>query len=439
MLRGIKKKSLKKHLSAPGLLNKVYKTFKKIPDTRKFIQAPKISITDHLMSGLAVFSLKCPSLLNYDNLRRHSAIQENLKSLYHVETAPSDTYLRNRLDEVDPKFIRPAFKNIFSMVQRGKVLEEFVYLDGCVLLSGDGTGQFHSNTISCPHCCTKKSASGKVSYYHQMFGVCMVHPEKKHVIPLCPEPIINQHNTEKNDCERNACKRFLANFRKEHPHLKAILLEDGLGSTAPNIKMIEEHKLKYILGAKPGDHQFLFKNLQESENSKYHEYTTDDGNYHQFLYLNGTPLNKSNPDLKVNALEYRCTDKKGKEKNFSWVTNIHIKETNILKIATAGRARWKVENETFNTLKNLEYNFNHNYGHGKQYLSTVFCMLMILAFLIDQVQLLCCSYFGRCKKAMGAYRELWQNMRALFQFFCFRDWEHFYRAILKEVPIVDSS
>ena len=56
-----------------------------------------------------------------------------------------------------------------------------------------------------------------------------------------------------------------------------------------------------------------------------------------------------------------------------------------------GRARWKIENETFNTLKNLGYNFEHNYGHGKKYLSTVFGLLMMLAFLLDQIQELCCT------------------------------------------------
>ena len=45
-----------------------------------------------------------------------------------------------------------------------------------------------------------------------------------------------------------------------------------------------------------------------------------------------------------------------------------------------GRARWKIENETFNTLKNQGYHFEHNYGHGYQHLSVVLAMLMLLAF-----------------------------------------------------------
>ena len=429
---------LRKHLSASGLISNIYHKFNKIPDLRKFSINGTIPLIDHLMSGLAVFGLKCPSLLNYERKRKDQAVVENLRDLYHVNSPPSDTYLRERWDEVNPKFLRPAFKKIFALAQRGKVLEEFRYMDGHVLISGDGTSKFHSSKISCPQCCTKRHSNGTVSYYHQMFGVCIVHPDKRNVIPLCPEVIINQHNSPKNDCERNACKRFLENFRREHPHIKAILLEDGISSTAPHIRLVEEFKLRYIFGAQPGDHSFLFDYLEKSTDASYFECRTDDGNYHQFRFLNDAPLNKSNQDLKVNIIEYRCTDLKGKEKNFSWVTNIKVTETNVLKIAKAGRARWKIENETFNTLKNLGYNFEHNYGHGKQYLSTVFCMLMMLAFLIDQIQEICCPLFSRCKRLLGTYRELWATMAALFRFMPLRNWEHFYLLMLKEIPF-DSS
>jgi hypothetical protein len=96
-----------------------------------------------------------------------------------------------------------------------------------------------------------------------------------------------------------------------------------------------------------------------------YEVRTENGYLNQFRFVNGFSLNKSNLDVKVNLIEYRQTDAKGKEINFSWVTNIRITTENIMKIMRGGRARWKVENETFNKLKNLGYNFEHNYGHGK--------------------------------------------------------------------------
>ncbi len=66
------------------------------------------------------------------------------------------------------------------------------------------------------------------------------------------------------------------------------------------------------------------------------------------------------------------------------ITYIEVSEQTVRDIVKGGRARWKIENETFNTLKNQGYNFEHNYGHGNQNLSNVLAGLMLLAFMIDQ-------------------------------------------------------
>ncbi|MCK5612321.1 hypothetical protein KAR91_61180 [Candidatus Pacearchaeota archaeon] len=192
--------TLRKHLSASGLLKIVYQQFSKIPDVLNFSRNVSISLSDHLMSGLAVFGLKCPSLLDFDKRRSDNVIAQNLRDLYHVKTAPCDTYLRERLDQVDPDSLRSAFTKVFASFQRGKGLEEFDFLNGHVLISGDGTGQFSSSKVSCSHCCKKEHKNGTITYYHQMFGACIVHPDKKNVIPLCPEVMLNQDGSTKNDC-----------------------------------------------------------------------------------------------------------------------------------------------------------------------------------------------------------------------------------------------
>ena len=162
--------SLRKHLSAPGLINTVNQQFRKISDPRKFARNGAIALKDHLMSGLAVFGLKCQSLLDYDRRRSDNATEQNLRDLYQVDSPPSDTYLRERLDEVNPDNLRPAFKKLFASFQRGKGLEAYEYIEGRVLITIDGTGLFASNNISCPHCCVKQYTNGTKSYYHQMLG-----------------------------------------------------------------------------------------------------------------------------------------------------------------------------------------------------------------------------------------------------------------------------
>ena len=70
---------LRQQLSAPGLLKTVRQTFDEIFDPRP--GRSEISLTDALMSGLAVFGLKYPSLLQIDEGRNEAAIRSNLKTL----------------------------------------------------------------------------------------------------------------------------------------------------------------------------------------------------------------------------------------------------------------------------------------------------------------------------------------------------------------------
>lgn len=420
--------TVRKSLCADSLLADIYHCFQKVPDPRQLPDNVSVSFTDVLMSGLAVFGLKFPSLLQYDQNRQ--TLDSNLLSLYRIKAPPSDTYMRERLDELDPRVIRPVFKKMFSKIQRGKCLENFQFLDGYYLLSLDGTGEFSSSTVCCPQCCKKEHKDGSVTYYHQMLGACIVHPDQPNVIPLCPEPIQNGDGAAKNDCERNASKRFIEHLRREHPHLKVIILGDGIASNAPYIRLLKEHTMKFLLGAKPGDHQSLFATLDASEETNYYEVLDDKGFMHQFRFLNDVALNKSNPDVRVNVLEYMQTDPRGKETVFAWVTNIHITQTNAFALMKGGRARWKIENETFNTLKNLGYNFEHNYGHGKKFLSTILCLLMLLAFLVDQIQGMTCSLFRAVKKQAGSFQGLWEELRVLFKFMEWLSWEQLYQFIV---------
>ena len=129
----------------------------------------------------------------------------------------------------------------------------------------------------------------------------------------------------------------------------------------------------------------------------------------------------------------------GKERHFSWVTDLPIDESNVMDLMRAGRARWRIENETFNTLKNQGYRFEHNFGHGENRLSTVFAYLMMLAFLIDQIQQRCCRLFRAAQAKAGRPLYFWEKLRAMFLEFALPDWDTLYRSLAfghrAQVPI----
>ena len=262
-----------------------------------------------------------------------------------------------------------------------------------------------------------------------MLGAVLVHPEQKEVFPLAPEPITKKDGKKKNDCERNAATRLLRDVRREHPFLKLIVVEDGLASNGPHINRLKELNLRFILGAKPGDHKFLFDLVNRSRSVKRAEFSDEEGVRHEFRYLNKAPLNDANFDLEVNFVEYWEKRPDGRKQRFSWVTDLPVEDHNLMEIMRAGRARWRIENETFNTLKNQGYNFEHNFGHGYKHLSNVLAYLMMLAFLIDQIQQRCCNLFQRAQKKAERPSYLWEKLRAMFFNFSLPSWEALYRAI----------
>jgi DDE family transposase len=401
----------RKHLSADALFSVVRSGFAAIPDYR--LSDTEISLTNALMSAFALFSLKSPSLLAFDKHR----IEGNLGTIYAIDRVPCDTQMREILDPVSPESVRPLFRRVFGQLQRGKALESMLFLEDYYLLALDGTEYFSSKTIHCASCLQKVHRNGSITYYHQMLGAALVHPEQRAVIPLMPEPIVKQDGTGKNDCERNAAKRFIAKLRKDHPHLKFIVTEDSLSSNAPHIATLHAHGLHYILGVKDGDHAYLFEQVQAAEQAgrvtSYERHDRAARVVHRFRFVNDVPLNTSNRDVRVNFIEYWEVGEH-KVQHFSWVTDLRVSQRNVYHLMRGGRARWKIENETFNTLKNQGYHFEHNYGHGTQNLSVVFAMVMMLAFLVDQTQQLCCALFQAVWSKLGSKRLLWERMRALF-------------------------
>jgi hypothetical protein len=308
------------------------------------------------------------------------------------------------------------------------MLDRFLYFKKYYLLSIDGTGQYSSDKVHCKNCCEKHHRDGTVTYYHQMLGAAIVHPDERVVIPLAPEPIVKSDGTNKNDCEKNASKRMLKDFRREHPHLNVIVVEDGLASNYPHLSSLDALKLQYIIGVKSGDHAFLFDWIKHSKADDV--IINKEKTKHIFRYVNDVPLNDEYFDYHVNVLEYWEEKPGGKKQYFSWVTSFKINNDNVFDLMRAGRARWKIENETFNTLKNNGYNFEHNYGHGNDNLCSVMTMLMLLAFLIDQVQFLCCSLRKKLKDKCGAWYAVFEKIRSMFQMVVWDTWLQLYELLL---------
>jgi hypothetical protein len=404
----------------------------------KEIKGSLFSNEDCLMSGLALFTFKFPSLLQFDGATRlDDGLGQNIKALFQLNhSAPSDTYMRERLDEIDPSVSRGAFTKIFALLQRSHHLDHFQFM-GRYLISLDGTGVFSSSSIHCSNCCVKEHRNGTKTYYHQILAAALVHPDQKVVYPLAPEPIMKEDGSQKNDCERNATKRWVQDFKREHPHLKATILADGLACNEPLIRLLQENNLSYILVCKEGDHTYL-KNWIDAlgpEDMMQKETISPTGTY-RYAIMKDVPLKDGPNAPSVTVVSFQETTPKSKRK-WLWVTDLDVTLENVKEFTKGARSRWKIENETFNTLKNQGYQFEHNFGHGNKYLHRVLTSLMMLAFFIDQCLQAVNKRFQAALAHLGSKRALWDRMRNAIFHWLLPDFETLYYLIVHPPPLIN--
>lgn len=251
-----------------SLLVEVRKSFSQSLKRYKIKEAPNFNYfnLDCLMSGLAIFTFKYPSLLQFDALRTaEEQRRKNLKQLFGLNTLPCDTQMRTRLDEIPWQVCRLAFTRLFTLLQRGSVFEHFQFLEKRYLVSIDGTGVFSSHKVRCSHCCVKNHQNGTKTYHHQVMGAAMVHPDEKVVYPFDAKPILKSDGEKKNDCERRAVTRWIESFKREHSSLKVTILADGLHSNGPFIDLLRSHGMNFIIVYKESDHKYLSKWIESAD------------------------------------------------------------------------------------------------------------------------------------------------------------------------------
>lgn len=423
---------VKKHLSFKGLMKQLSERLFEMKDSRQKGKV-KYSLHDCFMSGFAMMYFQDPSLLEFQRQMQQTINLNNLETMFHVTAIPGDSQLRDVLDKSPSHILEKVFCDYFRQLQRGKHLEGYQFLPGKYLITLDGSQYFSSEKICCPGCLVKSSHKGEVRYSHQILQTALVHPDYKPVIPLAPEQIQNTDGADKQDCEINAGKRAVKKIRKYHPKLGIIVVGDSLYSKQPFIKELKDLKMSFILVAKPKDHKIMIEwvgeQRQMGEESRL-QCKDRKGRRHLYQWINGVPLNGNKNTYWVNYFEYQIiVDEKTTYRN-SWVTDIPIDKDNVKHLVRGGRSRWKIENETFNTLKNQGYHLEHNFGHGKNHLSMNFFTLNLLAFLMHQIFELTDPLYQKCRAQFSARREYWNQLRCTLRILLFNNWESLLRFIL---------
>lgn len=371
-------------------------------------------LSDAALAAFAVFFSQSPSFLAHQRTMEKRKGKSNAQTLFGMEQIPTDTHIRTLLDGVPSESLFVVFRHVFGELLATGVLERFRTKSGQLLLALDGTGYFSSETIHCDNCSRRELKKGKLRYSHSVITPVVVSPEQREVISLEPSFILPQDGEEKQgqrsaeavpSCEINAAKRWLQEGASHYELEGAIVLGDDLYSHQPYCQALLDKDLNFILVCKPDSHQTLYEylTLHSPHELKQRIWNGRHGEIHHYRYAKGLPLRDGENALQVNWCELSITHEDSGKLLFrnSFATNLSVTADNVAEIVQWGRCRWKIENENNNVLKTKGYNMEHNYGHGKQNLSTVLVTLMLYAFLGHTVFALTLPSYQQVRKELG--------------------------------------
>ena len=380
------------------------------------------------MAAFSAFFMQSPSFLSHQIQLRAGAGhgRSNCETLFGMQSIPSDNHIRDMLDFVEPASLDGLFDEALAAVERAGALAPLTRLDGRLLIALDGTEYFCSNKLSCRHCSTRKRANGVTEFHHTMLAASVVTPGRNLALPLPPEFVRPQDGRDKQDCESRAARRWLLAHGERYRRFDPVYLGDNLYAHQPLCEAILASGGHFLLVCKPDSHKTLYEYLTGVEIACLSKPVKRGKQRatHAWRWLNAVPIRDGEDALMVNWLELTIRNAKGEiAYRNSFVTDLPIDASRVEGMADAGRARWKIENETFNVLKTKGYNLEHNFGHGKNHLSSMLASLNLLAFAIHAAAELADEAWNLALKASGARIRFFNHLRSLTVFILFPSWE----------------
>jgi hypothetical protein len=423
---------MRQNLSLQNVMSHFRERWSNLPDRRKPNNNTRYTVADGVLAAFAVFFMQSGSFLAHQRLLQSKKGRSNARSLFQVEEIPSDPQIRNLVDPLASEYFQEDFWFLLDELKAQPGLLQFRNDLNTYAIALDGVNFFSSENISCAKCLKREDRSGTEHFYHSAITPVFVKSGQAQVLPLPPEFIVPQDGREKQDCERVAAKRWLAQHHRHFSDHSVTYLGDDLYANQPVCQLIAEtYRQFFIFVCKPESHTSLYEWLDflEKTNSlekvSQRHWNGKHGELWQYRFAQQVPLRNGEDALPVNWLELIITHEKTGATLYqnSFVTNHAITVTNVIPLAQVGRTRWKIENENNNTLKTKGYHLEHNFGHGQQDLANVLATLNMLAFLIHTIQEMIEPAYQRLRRALGARKTFFNDLRALTRYMVFDSWD----------------
>ena len=396
------------------------------------------SMADIGLSAFSLFFAQSESFLSYQRGLQEGHGTSNCQTLFGMKKIPTDNHIRSMLDEVSPAELQPSFDHMLAALQKNGGLKSFQKLGGRTLIALDGTEYFCSQKLGCPHCLTRKRNNGHVESYHTMLAATIVAPGHNKAVPLMPEFISPQDGHEKQDCERVAVKRWLAAHSKRVGHLRPIYMGDALFACQPLTEEVLKTGADFLFVCKQDGHKTLYDfikgaTLDEHTITQIHPGKKKLTYHHR--WIENVPLRDGKDALNVNWIAVTITDAKGKKTyDGAFVTSLSVTKDNVAEIVACARARWKIENESFNVLKNNGYHLEHNFGHGKKNLAMMFAAMNLLAFAFHTVCDCFETLWQSARELKRSRVRFFEHIRTLSSYLVFPSWKILMETLISSKP-----
>jgi hypothetical protein len=414
-----------------------------LPDRRTGTNT-QFEMADIALSAFAVFFTQCPSFLSFQQNLEQTHGRNNARSLFQLGRIPSDNHVRQTLDPVEPRHLFSLFDDLHQAFAEAGLLSAMRAVRDTRLIALDATWYFSSQSqnIHCPNCSSLRHTAGQTTHFHSAITPVIVSPGHAQVVPLRPEFITPQDGQVKQDCELNAAKRWLAAHAHRYATGNDTLLGDDLYAHQPFCRQVLLHGFHFLFTCQPASHAHLsgwVEALAASARPMLKLRVKGQSNrweYHQYRWANGVPLTDAQDALQVNWCELTITDGAGAVcyRN-SFITDWELNADHVAGLVAAGRARWKIENESNNVLKNRGYHLEHNFGHGKQHLASLLATMNLLAFGLHTLLELTDASYRLIRATVGARRKFFHHLEALTTYLYFESWERLMDFMMKGLEI----
>jgi len=405
-----------------GGLRRVCASF---PDKRQ-CRPQNIEIADVGLAAFSLFFMQSESFLEHQRRMELGRNASNCKTLFGIERIPSDNHIRDLLDPAPPELLEPCFEQALDQMRQHCGMRDFERLGGRILIALDGSEYFCSEKRGCARCLTRKRSSGKIENYHTLLAATLVAPGHNRVLPLMPEFITPQDGAEKQDCERNAAKRWLKRHGGRLRELRPVYLGDALFSCQSLAEAVLAAGADFLFVCKKDSHKTLYEFIEGAplvERTVTERRPGKHSRTYHYRWIEEVPLRDGKDALAVNWLGVSITDAQGKTTyDGAFVTSLPVTADNVVEVAACARARWKIENESFNVLKNHGYHLEHNFGHGKQHLAQMFVLLNLLAFAFHTVCDSVEKLWQEARAVLGTRKGFFSDLHTITAYLLFPDW-----------------